>query len=102
MSERGFKYDALTEADDASIEANRQRIYACPCGMGRWVSIQTGTVYVGHGGSERTQWWLQSRGPWVLIGEDERLDTALRERNEAFEKYELLRCAVAEAIGAEL
>ena len=71
MSDRGFKYDELTEADDASIENVRNRIYACPCGEGVWVSIQTGTVYEGNGGNDRDQWYWQSRGPWVRTTNEE-------------------------------
>lgn len=62
MAERGFKYDRLTEADDASVEHVRERIYACPCGAGPWVSIKTGEMHFGNGGSEREQEWLYRRG----------------------------------------
>lgn len=99
--ERGFKYDRLTEADDATIAATRGRIYACPCGAGSWVSIQTGEVYSGNGGNEREQWWLQSRGPWVLIAKDDRLNEETKRANAAYRLLEDLKDSIAELIGAE-
>lgn len=68
---RGFEYDRLTEADDAHVDAVRVALFACPCGMGWWVSVKTGYIYRGHGGSEREQWSLQKEGPWIRLDDGE-------------------------------
>lgn len=101
MSDRGFRYDHLTVADDEHLEAVRERIYACPCGSGAWVSIQTGEVYRGNGGNEREQWWLQSRGPWAKVEKDEGFDTEARMRRAHYKSLEDLRRKVAEVIGVD-
>lgn len=100
--ERGFQYDRLTVADDGSFEATRDNIFACPCGEGPWVSVQTGRVYRGNGGSERDQWALQASGPWVRIIDDTDLADAMQRTNEAQREVEKIRKRVAEAIGVEL
>ena len=100
--ERGFKYDRLTVADDGCFEATRDNIFACPCGHGRWVSVQTGRVYRGHGGNEREQWSLQAEGPWVRILEDSGWDEMVASRDSALHEQQNVRKRVAKAIGAEL
>lgn len=102
MSAVGFQYDELTAADDASIAATRERIFACPCGDGVWASVQTGEVYRGNGGNERSQWWLQSQGPWVRVEKDEGHDRIQQHLARAQAAYETLRSDLAKLIGADL
>lgn len=103
MTERGFRYDYLTVADDKSVEAVRERIYACPCGDGPWVSLKTGSMYYGNGGNEREQEFLYERGPWVRIAEDAdtRFQRAVDASRALRRESETLKDAIAELIGAE-
>ncbi|HEX7349610.1 hypothetical protein [Brachybacterium sp.] len=79
MAERGFKYDELAEADDATVERSRPNLHAAPCGHGVWVSALDGAVYEGHGGNEREQWSLHQRGPWVRLTDEDFLSSTHRE-----------------------
>jgi hypothetical protein len=79
----GFEYDQLTLADAAAVELVRDRLYACPCGDGVWVSVRTGMIYRGHGGNERAQWELQRDAPWVRLERDEVYDKFVREIAES-------------------
>lgn len=96
---RGFVHDRLTEADDARVEAVRDKLYAAPCGQGIWVSVKDGTIVHGNGGNEREQWAWAKRAPWIKL--DERalewsyLGEAVRERDLAREKLRALRASLA-------
>lgn len=98
---RGFLYDQLTEASDQSITEVRDRIFACPCGYGAWLSLKTGEVYRGNGGNEREQWWLQSIGPWVYVLKDAEFDNLALLVEELRDELGELRHNVADVIGAE-
>lgn len=100
---RGFKPDALTEADDRTVESIRDRLYAAPCGHGTWVSVKDGVIITGNGGNEREQWHWSKRGPWIRLDDDaiaQLREPYLRSSRRATERLDALRSALSDALEA--
>lgn len=101
ITKRGLVYDELTPATWKSIKQNADLIYATPCGWGPWVSISTGEVYHGNGGSERSQLHLYKVGPWVRIQKDTESERVREDRARMYREHEDLKDKIAELIEAE-
>ncbi|SDH47581.1 hypothetical protein [Microbacterium sp. 77mftsu3.1] len=103
--DRGFAYDRLTAASDERVEAVRDKLYAAPCGMGTWVSVNDGTIVRGNGGNEREQWHWQKLGPWILLDETKVAHSYLgepaRELQRVSQKLDALRSSLRDLVEGE-
>lgn len=73
-----------------------------PWKHGVWVAID-GTVYRGHGGNEREEYYWYRRGPWILLTDDQAagLDRDQRGRAEDWkDRHDKLLAEVTKFVGA--